>query len=382
MKTTATYLVALRAKTGERNALLNLDPRAKESLVPLFEVNRSKPSRPIEEHFEATVELIKQAWASEGEFLLDMSDVPSDARGADGAHPVQMLDLLCQQMSLAPTWCYALDRSDHDYEEALFAALARQRERSVAIRLQQHDLLFFEEAEARIRGFLSRAQVDLSRLWIVVDLLAIDASTAGGIELIRSRLIQLQAMSPGRLALLASSMWESARLPSDKTTRIRRHEVALWESLLRDVPTLVYGDYGVVHPRFADAPSTGVTIPAPKARYALPGEWVVLKGRRPTKGESSQYRNIAQGIIQADWFRTNEFGWGAENIRLAASGQSGPGNHTSWIGYCTELHLTLTCRQVQVAVTRARATPVARADDRERAIVSNERGSLGEPPRI
>jgi len=353
MKTTATYLVALRAKPGERNALLNIERSARESIVPLFEISRNTPKKSVQEHFHAAVELIRQAWFSDGEFLLDISDIPTEMRGGHGEHPVEMLDRICRQMSLVPTWCYSLERSDTAYEEAVLDTLGRQRVRSVAVRLQQHDLLFFDETEAHIRRFLGRARVDPSKVSIIVDLLAIDASIGGSVDLLRKRLAQLDALLPGRLVLLASSMWESARLPASKETRIRRHEVALWELLLRDFPSLIFGDYGVVHPRFAEPPIDGPIIPAPKVRYPLENEWIVFKGHKPEKGESSQYVALARDVVRANWFRVNELGWGAENIRLAAIGNGSPGGHAAWIGFCTELHIDLTHRQLRVAIERA-----------------------------
>jgi hypothetical protein len=97
-----------------------------------------------------------------------------------------------------------------------------------------------------------------------------------------------------------------------------------------------------------------MAIPAPKAKYTLPTRWQVIKGHKPKKGEASQYRKIARTLINAPWFRPNDFGWGAENIREVATGRRGKkGNNTDWVAYTTQIHLAMTLRQVAVAVRAA-----------------------------
>jgi len=180
------------------------------------------------------------------------------------------------------------------------------------------------------------------------------ARTTTDEDRLRAWLDGLRKAGIGRLVLLASSMPESQALKADTEVVLRRHEIALWESLLRELPWLVFGDYGIVHPNFAHLRGSGAPIPAPKARYATPNSWIVIKGHRPKKGEASQYRKIARRIVAADWFRPNDFGWGAERIRLAATTQKREfGSHACWVGFCTQIHLAITMRQVRVAVGAA-----------------------------
>ena len=105
----------------------------------------------------------------------------------------------------------------------------------------------------------------------------------------------------------------------------------------------------------------GMAIPAPKAKYALPTRWQVIKGHKPKKGEASQYRKIARTLVNSPWFRANDFGWGDENIREIATGRLGKkGNNTDWVAYSTQIHLAMTVKQLAVAVHAASAVTAER----------------------
>ena len=160
--------------------------------------------------------------------------------------------------------------------------------------------------------------------------------------------------------MLGSNMPESQNLPKDEELEVRRLEVDIWEALRPDVPALIFGDYGIVHPTSVYIPHSGMAIPAPKAKYTLPTRWQIIKGHLPKKGEASQYYKIARALVNAAWFQPNDFGWGAENIREIATGNRGKrGSNTDWVAYTTEIHLAMTVRQMLVAVRTATELPAA-----------------------
>jgi hypothetical protein len=355
MKSTAIYLAVLRTKEGERDALINSGAACIEAMVPLFEVGRAKKKR-VDEHLKACVALIQDAWRGNGEFLIDISDIPSETRSEDGMHPITKLDRLLETNQLLPTFCFSLDRGDPDYRQAVFDAIRRQEPRRGAIRLQRHDLLLWDETLAQLNHYFSELRVDEGESTVIVDLRHIGPSASNELELLVQRLQHLRSMTHGRLVLLASSMLESARIPTNNETNIPRHEVSLWEAVTARVPGVIFGDYGVINPSYTEPAEGEVLIPAPKARYPRPNGWVVIKGHRPIKGERNQYRGIATQILASKWFRWDDTGWGAENIRRVASPRSRPGSNANWIGYCTQLHLDLTTRQTRVAIAKARSS--------------------------
>lgn len=349
------YLCVFRTKEGERRALLNLESSTDSGLLPLFDVQSNDSGKPLAQHLREAVGMIKEVWPGGAEFLLDISQIGSDARCDEGRHPITELLLACAESALQPTLCYAFDRDDAAYNDAAVAGLeAVQQPKRVAFRLQQHDLLFWNETLARLDSLIERMGLDRREVTVIADLQAIGASSMPDEDRLRDQLLQLRKSGIGRSVLLASSMPESQALKADTEVVLRRHEVTLWESLLRDLPWLVFGDYGIVHPNFAHLRGSGAPIPAPKARYATPNSWIVIKGHRPKKGEANQYRKIARQIVAAEWFRPNDFGWGAERIRLAATTQKREfGSHACWVGFCTQIHLAITMRQVRVAVSAA-----------------------------
>ena len=349
------YLSVLRTKEGERRALLNLESQDRESLLPLFDIQRSERGKPLNRHLGESVALIREVWPTGVEFLLDISQLAGDVRCEDGNHPITTLVQACAQASLQPTLCYAFDRSDTAYDDAMVAGMsALSGPRRTAFRLQQHDLLFWPETRARLDGLLTRLGVERSAVIVIADLQVIGPSSMPDEDRLRSQLLELHQIGIGRVVLLASSMPESQALKSDAEVTLRRHEVTLWESLLRSLPWLIFGDYGIVHPHFSHQRGAGAPIPAPKARYATPNHWIVIKGHRQRKGEANQYGQIARQMVSAPWFRPNDLGWGAERIRFAATtSKREVGSHTCWVGFCTQMHLALTVRQVRVAVHAA-----------------------------
>jgi hypothetical protein len=352
------YMPVLRTKGGERQALLNLEPKDKARLLPLFDVQAPEPGEPIEEQLQLAVEFVREAWSTSQEFLLDISQLGSELRTRDGVHPIQYLAEAFGQASLQPTMCFSFDRNDDAYEAAFLAVVRGQgKSAKAAFRLQQHDLLFWEDALGRIDALRTASRIALERLTVIADMQSLRGSQLVDVSVLEGRFKDLAARGFGRLVVLGSNMPESANLPKDGELEVRRLEVDIWEALLRAVPALMFGDYGIVHPTSVYIPHSGMAIPAPKAKYTLPTRWQIIKGHKPKKGEASQYYKIARSLFNAPWFRPNDFGWGAESIREIATGHRGKrGNNTDWVAYTTEIHLAMTVTQVSVAVNAAAAT--------------------------
>lgn len=349
------YMPVIRVKEGERRALANLEPQTSAGLLPLFDVQRNDEKKSLHEHIRDSVDVIRQVWSTHGEFLVDISQIPVDARCRDGVHPIAAINLVCRELGLRPTFAYAFDRSDAPYDEAIVAAvLSGPVPHRIAFRLQEQDLLFWDETVERMARIVARSKVDMSAATVIIDLQALSTTSSVDTDLLRERLHALSKAGAGRLVLLGSSMPQSESLKADAAVAIRRHEVAVWESMLRFVPTLLFGDYGIVHPHFAHLKGSAAPIPAPKAKYATPSNWQIIKGHKPRKGEGSQYPAIARKILEAPWFRSNDFGWGAERIREVATRGSGKrGTPTCWIAFCTQIHLAITVKQVEVAARAA-----------------------------
>jgi hypothetical protein len=354
MNTTVTpaYMPVLRTKEAEKQALNGLEMSDKMEMLPLFDVQAPDPGDSVDRVLQEAIAFFSEVWPAKQEFLLDISQLGSELRTTGGKHPLLFLAEGCTEASMKPTICFAFDRSDSAYEDAFMAAMQGQgADARAAFRLQQHDLLFWNETVARIAALQSRASLQPAQLTIIADLQSLRTSQTVDTVVLSSRLVDLAARGFGRLVALASNMPESQNLPKDEEIEIRRLEVDIWEALLKTVPTLIFGDYGIVHPTSVYIPHSGMAIPAPKAKYTMPTRWHIFKGHKPAKGEASQYRQIARKLVKAAWFRANDFGWGDEAIRAVAAGRLGKtGGNTSWIAYTTQIHLAMTVRQVAVAV--------------------------------
>lgn len=352
------YMAVLRTKDGERQALVNMEPSDKAGLLPLFDVQAPDSGGSVDDQLRLAVEFVREAWSAGQEFLVDISQLGTELRTRSGAHPVLFLAAAFGRAQLQPTMCFAFDRNDDAYETAFLDAVKAQGESAkAAFRLQQHDLLFWEETLGRLDALQKASRIPAERLTVIADLQSLRGSQLVDASALEGRFLDLSARGYGRLVVLGSNMPPSESLPKDGELEVRRLEVDIWEGLLRAVPSLVFGDYGIVHPTAVYIPHSGMAIPAPKAKYALPTRWQVIKGHKPKKGEASQYRKIARTLVNSPWFRANDFGWGDENIREIATGRLGKkGNNTDWVAYSTQIHLAMTVKQVAVAVHAATAT--------------------------
>ena len=106
------YMPVIRVKEGERRALANLESQTLLSLLPLFDVQRNDEKKLLHEHIRDSVDVIRQIWSAKDEFLVDISQIPSDVRCRDGTHPIAVITHLCREFGLRPIFSYAFDRND------------------------------------------------------------------------------------------------------------------------------------------------------------------------------------------------------------------------------------------------------------------------------
>lgn len=123
-------------------------------------------------------------------------------------------------------------------------------------------------------------------------------------------------------------------------TPLRRREVDLWGALSQRrhffprQPS--FGDYGVGYPPHTEPVPAR---PPPNVRYAVDGEWRIVRGTKNDPRGNEQYREICK--LVADWpeHQISQQCWGDASIASVAEGRLGPGNPLKWRAYSTSRHL-------------------------------------------
>lgn len=97
---------------------------------------------------------------------------------------------------------------------------------------------------------------------------------------------------------------------------------------------LVYGDYAVGTPFYADIP----WAPIPALRYASGEHWFVHRGATKAN-RSAQYVALAADLVSAGHFAGSGTSRGDQYFSDVASGVDGPGNPTTYVRAGTSRHL-------------------------------------------
>jgi hypothetical protein len=341
---------ALKLKRGEIEALKQSERDTVAAVTPVFDVARPSSRMSIDERISESITLIQRGWPwLSRPVLLDLRDLPLEARLGTGTHPVegiaQRLGFYGQQV----THCFGFDR-DIAYEEAFCAVVTDRLSRGFALRLELDDLKLLDVTEGRIRALLSKLGRSLDEAFVLFDLRSIHGSTEDLAGIVTRAYQRIAKLNPRRVVLLASSMWDYSLLKSDRVTRVPRSEITLFDFLRRSGVPIAYGDYGVIAPSFIDTERN--VIPAPKLRYATPTCWLVSKGEKPRTGENSQYPRLAKRLLGTGEFRSNDLGWGHDQIRAFAARERQTTDHAGAVAIDTCTHIDVTVRQLKVLEER------------------------------
>lgn len=335
---------AMKLKTGEIEALLQSERFVVDASIPIFDVARPSSKTPIEKRLDHSLDLLRQACPKMSrEFYLDLRDLPLECRLGNGAHPAYYVASQLAYHGYKAIHCFGFDRDDA-YEEAITKTVAECPTTKLALRLEQQDMKLLEATEDLARGFLGRVGRSFENTTIFLDLRSIHESTDDLAGLVERSYLCFKKLGAKKIIFLASAMWDWSRIKSEEITRVPRLDMALWQQLRKKGLLLGYGDYGVIAPSFVD-PEKSV-IPSPKFRYTTSSHWLVAKGEKPRKDQNSQYPRLAQRLMKTDEFRTNDLGWGHDQIRALASYEQKTIGHYRAVAIDTCTHLDITSRQI------------------------------------
>ena len=141
---------------------------------------------------------------------------------------------------------------------------------------------------------------------------------------------------------------------------IIRHELRLWINIQRDLPeslSLIYGDYGVIHPDFSEATGFSKYINA-KIRYTYQGRITYYRGHglRHPINDYKQYSELADKVRNSPGYMGRNFSAGDQYVDDVADADlnESHGSPATWVLADMNHHLEYTTMQMVDLVNKVR----------------------------
>lgn len=352
------YVPVLKGKGGEWLALENLDSRVVERLCPCFDiparptkVKRKKPES-TEQYLTKKLRELREVWSAGRRCLVDLFDTPLETRTTTGEHYITHVAMAAEQLRLAPTLVTGLDR-DSAHHEAIRQAISAGKSDGACIRVQRSNMAGVQALGSNLRGLLASLGVDRKQCDLMLDVREIRPDEEQDVaDMLMKILVGLGGILDWRaVAIVGTGMPESlSELVRPQTVaEIVRRERAVWNLLTRRPPkrTLLFGDYGIVHPDSPDLEPQSLNM-APAVRYTSDEKWIVFRGKgwKNHPEGFGQYRGLAAACTAHEAFLGSGYSWGDLYIQECAGGRKPTSNPQRWVAVGTNHHLTYVCEEL------------------------------------
>lgn len=347
---TYTYVPVIKGKENDLKAVSRVKVVSKSLFKPLVEIVPLPPKRTIDEHLDKFAHhLVKHV--SGRDVFVDFYGFLPGAKLKSGVDATIGGLRLLKNKGLVVTPAYGFDRDD-----ALWTPLQAEVQKlsnGFCFRVDIDDL--DDRSEETWEAILERsAQLYLSpgNIDIFVDLRYVGQSSTQVLKnLVLDFLSFMPAGSKYRSLILSgsSALKHVGSIPQDGVGDVERKELRLWMELQADlygVRSLIYSDYGVVHPDFSIVgPNKNSNA---KIRYTTSGKIKIFRGHRLHEVPGyKQYHVLADQVRSAPEYMGRIFSTGDRYIDECAHGHVASGNLGTWVFVDMNHHVQHTALQVQ-----------------------------------
>ena len=320
------YVPMLRSKTGEANALLNLDSSSKDRIFPLIHLSQALPASFVP---KTSMAWIGRLLAIDGAYNFDIKGNLNDYMSVFGA-------LGTAGVRVIPT---AICGAPAAYNKALSPLIGKYSP-GLVIKVSLNHLKNLQSFAADFG--LSNQDVD-----VVVDLESITTVyTPHWAEYVAHSLkTDIDTNHKWRSITLASSTApkDYGQLSQGRNV-VQRLDWLLWLAASSRLPyKLDYGDYATLHPDMTEPPGAAMARATVSIRYTCEQEWLVYKGTG-TGGPSgtpmsAQYLAHAKRLVKEIKFGGLIGCWADDRILKIAAGTISSGSRTTWAENAVNRHL-------------------------------------------
>jgi hypothetical protein len=333
------YYPILKWKAGEHAAAKQLDAADRALMLPILEVQPAPGGT-----------------ASKLLTTLDKTQVAAshpvgvDLRPMHATVTLPTLAKLCAGLTKAGHQVYPVIQSPDLFSNlGGLAALAGSAGVVLRLHLQTLTLPGTLAAIAAVRGAIGRVP-----LHVVYDLGPIGevdeaALTAFAEPFVRDTLAQRAAT---HVALAGGSFPMSLTGIPIGNNLLRRREWHAWQQLrARPGCTDVrFGDYNVTNPEPLGDLDPRAINPAAAIRYALDGEWLLLRARGAKTAGFGQYNTLCRVLIADARYYGAAFSYGDDRYTAHAAAGASSGNFMTWRRDAASHHLVQTARRLDALI--------------------------------
>lgn len=348
--TTHTYVPVIKGKQSDLKALGRIATASKALVKPLVEIIPVPADLSIDDHLEKFAHnLIK--YVSGIELSVDFYGFLPGAKLKTGVDATIGGLRLLRNKGLLVIPTYGFDR-----DEELWGSLhteVQKMGRGFCFRVDVDDL--DDRSEETWAAILERsAQLGLSPedIDILIDLRYVGQTSP---DALKNLVLDFLSFAPADSAFRSivvsgsSALKHVGSIPQDGIGDVERRELRLWMELqtdLHDVHSLVFSDYGVVHPDFSIVgPNKNSNA---KIRYTTSGKIRIFRGHRLREAPGfKQYHALADQVRNSSEYMGRAFSQGDTYIDDCADGTVRSGNLGTWVYVDMNHHIQHTAVQTQ-----------------------------------
>lgn len=352
------YTPIIKGKANDLKALSRLTASARNAIKPLVELLPVPTDRSTDEHLDAFAHhIVKHVNA--GALFVDFYGLLPGAKTQNGRDATSAGFQLLRKRGRRVTPTYGFDRDDAVWEP--LAQEVERMEQGFCFRIDIDDL--DDKTEETWTELLERsADLGLTppNIDFLIDLRFVGQRNVQELkELVTDFLSYKPPQNEYRSIIVAgsSALKTVSEIPKDGSGDIVRKELRLWAELQADLvgsATVIFGDYGVIHPDFTDnGPNKNANA---KIRYTVGGRIHVFRGHKLfNPSDFGQYHALADRVRNSQEFRGRNFSFGDGYIDDCADYNKGPGNLGCWVLADMNHHVEYTTKQLQELVKKVDA---------------------------
>lgn len=352
------YSPIVKGKLNDLKALGRTSSRTRSLTKPMIEAMPLAKGADIETHVVRTAHyLVKHVPL--GTIYLDFYGLTPGLKMPDGSDAVISGFKLVKSLGRIVTPAYGFGRDDSLWPALRDVTLAYGQ--GFCFRIDIDDL--DDQAEDTWSQVLERsAQLGLKadNIDLVIDLRDVGSAD---VDLLKGHVLHFLEIAPAgspyrSVTVTGSSALKTvSEIPKDGVDAVARNELLVWSRLQRDLArdaSLVFGDYGVIHPDFSDqGPNKYMNA---KIRYTSGGQIVYFRGhglRHPEK-DYTQYHSLAGQVRDSSHYCGRTFSYGDRYIDMVADFNTSHGSPGTWVLADMNHHLEYTAARLPSLVDRIR----------------------------
>ena len=346
------YVPILKWRMGEYQALLRLEDRVKDSIVPLFiippieyDFEEQRPKKTIDEHISPFGQRYRDKWGIR-KSLIDVDGSLESQIMPSGRTVIQhIFDEIRMGNGCGIPVVKLTNEANH---KKSIRGIAKLDGQGVAFRIELEELMDVD-FNKKVAELLKEIGCEKDSVDLIVDLTVPSTFEPYDefAEAIREVINSIEGLNTYRSFVLAGTALNLSEVKRPGTDLLR-HEWHFYKSLCllfgNEVRIPNFGDYTIESPGFTSLDMRKIR-PAGKIVYTADDVWHIRKGGA-FRDDNAQMQKHCRDIIRSNHYKGADYSQGDLRIENTANGKENYGNLTTWKWVGVNHHITVVVQQV------------------------------------